>query len=108
MQADAAARRDKMMDPKKMGKQMIDFYKTSFDNSFSAMMMLQEQMERMTGMYWGQMVNLPDEAKKGLTEWTKSYKKNCEDFKKMMDESFKKLESFVAEAEKPEKMAKTA
>ena len=97
-----------MMDPKKMGKQMIDFYKTSFDNSFSAMMMLQEQMERMTNMYWGQMVNLPDEAKKGLADWTKSYKKNCEDFKKMMDESFKKLESFVAEAEKSEKMAKTA
>ncbi|MFA4901858.1 MAG: hypothetical protein WC600_03845 [Desulfobaccales bacterium] len=97
-----------MMDPKKMGKQMIDFYKTSFDNSFSAMMMLQEQMERMTNMYWGQMVNLPDEAKKGLAEWTKSYKKNCEDFKKMMDESFKKLESFVAETEKSEKMAKSA
>ncbi len=97
-----------MMDPKKMGKQMIDFYKTSFDNSFSAMMMLQEQMERMTNMYWGQMVNLPDEAKKGLAEWTKSYKKNCEDFKTMMDESFKKLEPFVAEAEKSEKMAKSA
>ncbi len=97
-----------MMDPKQMGKQMIDFYKTTFGNSFSAMMMLQEQMERMTNMYWGQMVNLPDEAKKGLAEWTKNYKKNCEDFKKMMDESFKKLESFVAEAEKSEKMAKTA
>ena len=97
-----------MMDPKKMGKQMVDFYKTSFDNSFSAMMMLQEQMERMSSLYWGQMINLPDEVKKGLTEWTKSYKKNCEDFKKMMDESFKKLESFVAEAEKSEKMAKSA
>ena len=97
-----------MMDPKKMGKQMIDFYKTSFDNSFSAMMMLQEQMERMSNMYWGQMVNVPDEVKKGVAEWTKSYKKNCEDFKKMMDESFKKLESFVSEAEKSERMAKSA
>ena len=97
-----------MMDPKKMGKQMVDFYKTSFDNSFSAMMMLQEQMERMSNMYWGQMVNVPDEVKKGVAEWTKSYKKNCEDFKKMMDESFKKLESFVSEAEKSEKMTKTA
>jgi hypothetical protein len=108
MQADAAARRAKMMDPKKMGKQMMDFYKTSFDNSFSAMMMLQEQMERMGAMYWGQMVNLPEEAKKGLTEWTKSYKKNCEDFKKVMDDSFKKLESFLVEAEKATEKAKTA
>jgi uncharacterized protein Yka (UPF0111/DUF47 family) len=92
-----------MMDPKKMGKQMIDFYKTSFDNSFSAMMMLQEQMERMANLYWGQMVNVPDEVKKGMTEWTKSYKKNCEEFKKVVDESFKKLESFFPETEKAEK-----
>ena len=95
------------MDPKKMGKQMIEFYKTSFDNSYSAMMMLQEQMERMANLYWGQMVNVPDEVKKGMSEWTKSYKKNCEDFKKSVDESFKKLETFFQEGEKTEK-AKSA
>ena len=95
------------MDAKKMGKQMMDFYKSTFDNSFSAMMMLQEQMERMANLYWGQMVNVPDEFKKGLTEWSKSYKKNCEDFKKVVDDNFKKLESLFQEAEKSEK-AKTA
>ena len=84
------------MDPRKMGKEMIDFYKTTFDNSFSAMMMLQEQMERMTNLYWGQMVNLPDAAKKGLADWTKSYKKNCESFKNMVDDGFKHLESLAS------------
>ena len=96
-----------MMDAKKMGKQMMDFYKSTFDNSFSAMMMLQEQMERMANLYWGQMANVPDEVKKGVTEWTKSYKKNCEDFKKVVDDNFKKLESLFQEAEKSEK-GKTA
>jgi len=85
-----------MMDPKKMGKQMMDFYKTSFDNSYGAMMMLQEQMERLGAMYWGQMVNLPEEAKKGLAQWNKSYKKNCEDFKKVVDSGFQRLEAFTA------------
>ena len=85
-----------MMDSKKMGKQMIDLYQTTFDNSFSAMMTLREQMERLANMYWGQMVNLPEEAKKGLNEWTKSHKKNCEDFKKMVDDGFKNLESLTA------------
>jgi hypothetical protein len=85
-----------MMDSKKMGKQMIDFCKSTFDNSFNTMMMFQEQMERLGTMYWGQMVNLPEEAKKGQTEWTKSYKKNCEDFKKLVDDGFQKLESFSA------------
>jgi len=85
-----------MMDPTKMGKQMIDLYKTTFDNSFSAITMLQEQMERMTNLYWGQMINVPDEVKKGLAEWTKSYKKNCADFKKAVDDGFKNLESLAA------------
>ena len=82
-----------MMDPKKMGKQMLDFYKTTFDNSYGTMMMLQEQMGCLGSMYYGQMVNLPEEAKKGLAEWTKSYKKNCADFKKAVDDGFQKLES---------------
>ena len=84
------------MDTKKMGQEMMDFYKTSFNNSFNTMMMVQEQMERLGAMYWGQMGNLPEEAKKGVAEWTKSYKKNCEDFKKVMDDGFKKLESYTA------------
>ena len=41
-----------MMDPKKMGKQMLDFYKTSFDNSYNAMTMLQEQMDRLGTVFW--------------------------------------------------------
>jgi formyltetrahydrofolate synthetase len=85
-----------MIDAKKMTTQMIDAYKTTFDTSFSAMMTLREQMERMTNMYWGQLVNLPEEAKKGLNEWTKSHKRNCEDFKKMVDDGFKNLESLTA------------
>ena len=85
-----------MMDPKKMGKQMIEFYQTTFDNSFSAMMTLREQMERMANLFWGQMVSFPEETKKGLNELTQSHKKNCEDFKKMVDDGFKNLESLTA------------
>jgi hypothetical protein len=92
----AGRRSNTMIDPKTGGKQVMDLYKTWFDNSYSEMMMLIEQMERMGAMYWGQMVNLPEEIKKGMSEWTKSYKKNCEDFKKVMDDSFKKLESLAA------------
>jgi hypothetical protein len=84
-----------MQDMKQMGQQMINLYKTIFDNSFSTVMMLQEQMERLRTMYLGQMVNLPEEAKKDLTEWTKSYKQNCVDFKKAVDDNFQKLESFT-------------
>ena len=51
---------------KKMGQQMIDFYKTIFDNSFNTMMMLQEQMERLGTMYLGTDGHPPEEAKKDM------------------------------------------
>ena len=57
-----------MMDMKKMNQQMIDLYKTTYDNSYNSMMMLQEQMERLGAMYWGQMVSLPEEVKISINE----------------------------------------
>lgn len=84
-----------MMDMKKMGLQVMDFYKTAFDNSYDALMMYQEQMQRLGAMYWGQMVNLPEEAKKDLTEWTAAYKKNCAELKKMVDDNFKNLDASI-------------
>ena len=84
------------MDMKQMGQEMINLYKAGFENSYNTVMMFQEQMERLNSMYWGQMVNLPEEAKKGLGEWTRSYKKQCADFKKVVDDGFKKLETFSA------------
>jgi hypothetical protein len=85
-----------MMDFKNLNKQMVDFYKAGFDNSFATLMMLQEQMERMGNLSWGQVVNVPEEAKKGMGEWSKTHKKNCENFKKAVDEGFKNLETLAA------------
>jgi hypothetical protein len=94
------------MEPRKMAKQMIDFYKATFDNSFGALQMMVEQMDRMTNMFLAQVTVFPEEGKKALNEWIKAYKKACEEFKKAVDENFKKAETFFAEAEKLEK-AKT-
>jgi hypothetical protein len=95
------------MEPRKMMKQMIDFYKTTFDNSFAAMQMMQEQMERMNNLFLAQTTGIPEDWKKALTEWSKAYKKGCEEFKKSVDDNFKRVESFFGETDKPEK-AKTA
>ncbi len=91
------------MEPRKMAKQMIDFYKTTFDNTFAATSMMVEQMERMTNMILAQTTAFPDEGKKALNEWIKTYKKACDEFKKAVDENFKRAEGFFGEAEKPEK-----
>ena len=84
------------MDPKQIAKQMIDFNKTAFDNSFEAMAVLQDQTEKMVNAIIEQNTLIPEEGKKAVSDWIKSYKKGRNDFKTAADESFKKVESFFA------------
>ena len=87
------------MEQKEILKQMIAFNKTAFDNSFNAMVMLQEQTERMVNTFLLQTTWLPDEGKKVINDWVKAYKKGREDFKKLVDQSFKSVEDFLASSD---------
>ena len=91
------------MEPQKIAKQMIDFNKTTFDNSFSAMIMLQEQTEKMVNMSLEQTTWLPENGKEVVNEWLVTHKKGREDFKKIMDENFKKVEKFFTDYSKTKK-----
>jgi hypothetical protein len=88
------------MDPNQLFKQMIEFNKTTFDNSFNAIVMLQEQTEKMVNSYLEQAPWLTEEGKKVLNEWANAYKKSCVDFKKAVDDNFKRVEEFFASAAK--------
>jgi hypothetical protein len=84
------------MDQKAIAKQMIQFNKSAFDNSFNAMTMVYEQNEKMVDSFMGQASWLPADGKKAITDWLSSYKKGCEDFKKLVDENYQKVEDFFA------------
>jgi uncharacterized coiled-coil DUF342 family protein len=86
------------MDPKALFKQMVEFNKTLLDNSFSAMVTLQEQTERMVKVMLEQATWLPAEGTKAINEWVNSYKKGRDDFKTLVDKSFKNVEDFFASA----------
>ncbi len=82
------------MDQKQVLKQMIDFNKAAFDNTFSALVMLQDQAESSSNTLLAQATWLPKEGKKAIDEWVKTCKTGRETFKKSVDESFKKVEDF--------------
>ena len=84
-----------MMQPKQLLKQMVDFNKAAFENSFNTMLMLQEQMERMSRVYMDQAAGISAETKNAVNEWTQLYKKGLTDFKTKIDENFKKVEAFL-------------
>lgn len=91
------------MEPAKITKQMIDFQKATFDNTFNAMVMLQEQTEKMARSIMDQATWLPDEGKKAIDEWVKAYKKGRESFKKTVDESFSRIEEIFTKFGSEEK-----
>ena len=88
------------MEQGKITKQMIEFHKATFDNTFNAMTILQEQTEKMVNMFLEQASWFPAEGKGAVNEWLKTYKKGREAFKTSVNESYKKVEDFLVNIDK--------
>lgn len=82
------------MQPKQMLKQMIDLNKAAFDNAFNTMTMLQGQMESVISTFVDQSTGMTEEGKKAAKDWAAIYKKGFEDYKRVVDDNFKKVDSF--------------
>ncbi len=83
------------METEKFAKQMIDFQKTTFDNTFTAVTMLQDQAERMFNTMIEQTTWLPEESRRVIDEMVGTYKKGRADFKGAIDENFVKLADLI-------------
>ena len=90
------------MDQKQIAKQMIEFNKTAFDNTFSAMITLQDQTEKMVFGFLEKAPWFPEEGKKAINDWMKNYKKGREDFRTSAEESYKKVATYFANQQKEE------
>jgi hypothetical protein len=87
------------MDQKVLFKQMIDFQKATFDNSFKAIANLQEQGEKMVSMFLEQSPWMPEEGKKAVTDWISAYKKGREEFSISVEKNFNKVRDYFAVTE---------
>lgn len=90
------------MDQKQIVKQMIEFNKTAFDNTFNAMAVLQDQTEKLIFHFLEKAPWFPAEGKKAIDEWVSACKKGREEFKKNANESYKKVTDYFAKAQKEE------
>jgi polyhydroxyalkanoate synthesis regulator phasin len=80
------------MDTAKLTKQFIGFNRSVFDKSFNSIAMLQEQTEKIFNTSLGRFFPIPEEGRKVMEEWLKSYKTGCNDFKKAVDKNFEKMD----------------
>lgn len=82
------------MDQSAYLRQMIEFQKTTVDNSFNALKMVQEQTEKIAKSFLDQATWLPEEGRKVVDQWVNAYRKGQEDYKKVVDDNFKKVEDY--------------
>ena len=80
------------MESQRIGKQMVGFQKTMFDNGYNTLSVFQDQAENMITGFWGQFPFVTEEGKKQVDEAFSYTRKAREDFKKVIDESYSQVE----------------
>lgn len=95
------------MKDKVITKQIIDFHKATFDNTFNSLNILQEQTEKMVQTFLLQANWIPGEGKEAIKEWLSVYQKGRAEFKAVADKNYKKVEQYFAAADAVSKAKKT-
>jgi len=85
-----------------LAKQVLDFNRTTFQNTFGTMCLLQEQSEKMVNMWMEHADWIPAEGKKAITDMAAIFKKGCLEFKKAVDENFVRAEAYFEQADRKE------
>ncbi len=79
-------------------KQMLDFNRSAFDNTFGAMCVFQEQSEKMMNTWIEQADWIPGEGKKAIADMAAMFTKGYSEFKKAVDENFGRVEAYFEQA----------
>ena len=86
-----------MMDTTQIAKQTLTFQRTVFDNSFKAMIMVQDQTEKMVGGYLDKLPWVTEEQKRSMQDSINMAKQARDDFKKAIEDGFGKFEEMLVE-----------
>lgn len=83
------------METPQIAKQMINFQKTVFDNSFNALTTVQDQTETMVNNFVNQFPWVTEDGKKQMKETSGYIKKARDDFKKAVDDGYAQFEKLL-------------
>lgn len=75
-------------------KQLLEFQKSAFDNTFNVLETMQEQQEELITRLIEQAPALPEEGREALKTWVASYRKGREEFRLSADKSFDLLQQY--------------
>ncbi len=88
------------MEMTNMVKQIVDFQKSVFINAYNTTAMLQDQTEKIGAAFMEENPMVPQQTRAAMNDWVNLQKKMRDDYKKVIDESFKNLDAYFAETAK--------
>lgn len=87
----------------KLALTVIDFQKTTFDNTFKLLQQLQEQSEKMVQELVKHAAWMPPEGKALVDEWVRTLRGGRSEFKKSVDKSFDLITDYFERVQKEAK-----
>ena len=84
----------------KVGQQLLDFQKNAFENGYNAMVTIQEQSDKVADTLIKENSAISADNKKLINEWRGVIRKGQAEFKKSVDDTFKKAEAYLADVKK--------
>lgn len=81
------------MDQANFAKQVLEFQKSAFDNTMSAVKAIHEKTQQMA-----EPSSVPKEVQSAMSEWNKSFSKGCDEFQKVVKDNFNTMEMMFSKA----------
>jgi hypothetical protein len=79
----------------KMIRQILDFNRKAFDDSFKAIVAVQEHTEKMMRVFWEKSTFIPVESQQVVGDWVDAYKNGLDELKTNVDNRFKLIEDYL-------------
>lgn len=80
-----------------IAKQMVNFQEAIFNNSYNALVMMQDQTEKAANTLLEQAAWIPQESKRLVNQWNEMYKKGQDDLKAALDNNFNKAKDIFGQ-----------
>jgi hypothetical protein len=96
-----------MMETTQFVQPVVNANKIAFQTWFQSVSAMQDQAEQMMNYVWNQTPMVPESSKKVVNEWVNLLKKERENVKKTVDQSFESLEQLLAGTEAKQEKAKS-
>lgn len=83
------------MEQKQVLRQIFEFNQSTFNNAFEAMVLVQDQFEKIATTALDQIPGMPAQGRKAIDNWAEVFKNGRQSFKQQMDNSFEQAEKLM-------------